>query len=291
MTLQKKPLGAFGIDISGVDVGADLAGTAGDNLFGEIKQAWLEAGGLMVIRAQDLSQEQHIDFSHRFGPLFHDPDQPPLQDTVSRYLHPVHPQIYRVSNKVDAKGEAQGRARAGTYWHSDVSFRDRPAAASLLYAIEIPSYGGDTIFTNMAAAYEALSDGMKAMLDGVNAVHDFAVAAATQYAKPIVIEKDFEGANRCVHPVVRTHAETGRKSLYVNPGFTAHLDGFTPEESRPILDFLYRHATQPEFQYRHAWRPHDLLVWDNRALMHYAVSDYAEDRYMERTTVIGERPA
>ena len=290
MTLQKNPLGPLGIEITGIDIGADLNGAAGDNLFGEIRQAWLEAGGFMVLRDQKISQEQHIDFSRRFGPLFHDEGQPPLQDTVSRYLHPKHPQLYRVSNKVDASGEAQGRARAGTYWHSDVSFRDRPAAASLLYGIEVPGIGGDTIFADMSAAYEALSDGMKAMLAPLKAVHDFAVAAATQYAKPVVIETDFDGANRAVHPVVRNHAETGRKSLYVNPGFTSHLDGFTAEESRAILEPLYRHATKPEFTYRHSWRPNDLVVWDNRSLMHYAVSDYTADRYLERTTVIGERP-
>ena len=150
MTLQKNPLGPLGIEITGIDIGADLNGAAGDNLFGEIRQAWLEAGGFMVLRDQKISQEQHIDFSRRFGPLFHDEGQPPLQDTVSRYLHPKHPQLYRVSNKVDASGEAQGRARAGTYWHSDVSFRDRPAQASILYAIQIPPYGGDTIFADMA---------------------------------------------------------------------------------------------------------------------------------------------
>ncbi|MAN80337.1 MAG: taurine dioxygenase [Rhodospirillaceae bacterium] len=290
MTIQKKPLGTLGVEITGVDVGRDLSGGNGDNLFGEIRQAWQEAGGLMVIRDQSIDQQQHIDFSRRFGPLFHDEGQPPLQDTVSRYLHPDYPQIYRVSNKVDDKGQPTGRKGAGTYWHSDVSFRDRPAMASVLYAIQIPPYGGDTIFADMAAAYDALSDGMKAMLAGLNAVHDFAVAAATQYAKPVVIDKDFDGANQCLHPIVRTHADTGRKSLYVNPGFTSHIEGFTVEESRPILDHLYRHATQPEFLYRHAWQPHDLLVWDNRTLMHYAVSDYSADRYMERTTVIGERP-
>ena len=290
MTLQKKPLGTLGVEITGIDVGTDLAGDAGDNLFGEIRQAWLEAGGLMVVRRQSIDQEQHMAFSRRFGPLFHDEGQPPLQDTVSRYLHPDYPQIYRVSNKVDEKGEAKGRARAGTYWHSDVSFRDRPAQASVLYAIEIPSHGGDTIFADMTAAYEALSDGMKDMLADLNAVHDFAVAAATQYAKPIVIDKDFDGANQCSHPIVRTHVETGRKSLYINPGFTSHIEEFSAEESRPILEYLYAHATKPEFQYRHSWQPNDLLVWDNRSLMHYAVSDYSEDRYMERCTVIGERP-
>ena len=290
MTIEMNSLGTLGIEITGLDIGRDLAGDAGDNLFGDIHAAWLEAGGFMVIRDQDMTQEQHMGFSRRFGPLFHDDGQPPLQDTVSRYLHPDHPQIYRVSNKVDENGEPTGRKGAGTYWHSDVSFRDHPAHASVLYGIQVPPRGGDTVFANMTAAYEALSDGMKGMIDGLHAVHDFAVAAATQYAKPVVIDNDFDGANRCVHPVVRTHADTGKKSLYINPGFTSHLDGFTPAESKPILDPLYTHATKQDFLYRHNWRPHDVVVWDNRCLMHYAVMDYTADRYMERCTVIGEKP-
>ncbi len=299
MSFRKTPLTShLGVEITGIDLAADL-GTdpdstadegAGGNLFGDLKQAWLDAGGMMVIRDQTLTRNQHMAFSRRFGPLFHDPGQPPLQDTVSRYLHPDHPQIYRVSNKVDEQGEPLGRARAGTYWHSDVSFRDRPAGASVLYGIEVPDHGGDTIFANMTAAYAALSDGFKAILDGLEAVHDFAVAAATQYAQPLVIEGDFDGANRSVHPVVRTHGETGRKSLYVNPGFTSHLKDFSAEESKAILQPLYDFATRPEFLYRHRWRSGDVVVWDNRCLMHYAIKDYTADRYMERCTAIGERP-
>lgn len=284
MTVSTTPLtGTLGIEVTGIDLANDL----NDNLFGELRQAWLDAGGVLVVRDQHLTREQHIAVSRHFGPLFGDEVQ--LQDTVSRYLHPDHPQIYRVSNKV-RDGEPQGRARAGTYWHSDVSFREQPAQASILYGIEIPAVGGDTVFANMTAAYEALSDGMKEMLSSLYAVHDFAVAAATQYARPIIVEDDLEGANRAVHPVVRTHAETGRKSLFVNPGFTSHLKEFTVEESRTILEPLYRHATRPEFLYPHRWRRNDLVIWDNRTIMHYAVADYTEDRYLERTTVIGERP-
>ncbi len=270
--------------------GLDLARPLGDNVFGAVRQAWLDAGGLLVIRGQKLTTGQHIAFSRRFGPLFGAPGQPPLQDTVSRYLHPEHPEIYRVSNKIEG-GVAMGRARAGTYWHSDVSFRDRPASASILNAIEIPAVGGDTLFADMAQAYAALSETMKATLAPLSAVHDFAIAAASQYAKPIVVENDLKGGNRSVHPVVRTHAETGRKSLYVNPGFTSHLEGFAAAESKAILDYLYVHATRPEFVYRHRWQPGDVMIWDNRSLMHYAVADYGDEpRYMERTTVIGERP-
>ena len=270
--------------------GLDLTQPLGANLVSDIRQAWLEAGGLLVIRDQRLTPEQHIQFSRNFGPLFGAPGEAPLQETVSRYLHPDHPEIYRVSNKVEA-GEPLGRARAGTYWHSDVSFRERPAAASIIHAIEIPQTGGDTLFANMAAAFDALSETMKDLLGPVRAVHDFAQTAATQFAQPIVVGKDLEGGNRAVHPVVRTHPETGGKSLFVNPGMTTHLENFHPGESKALLGLLFEHATRPEFCYRHRWRRDDVVMWDNRSLMHYAVADYGDQpRYMERTTGIGEVP-
>ena len=245
----------------------------------------------MVIRDQTLSTEQHIEFSSRFRPLFGAPGETPLQDTVSRYLHPDHPEIYRVSNRTE-NGEPMGRAGAGTYWHSDVSFKQRPASASIMHAIEIPDIGGDTLFCNMTAAYEALSGAMKEMLAPLHAHHDFAQTAATQFAKPVVIEEDLKGDNRAVHPVVRTHGDTGRKSLYVNPGMTTGLDNFDDEESAVLLGFLFDHATQPEFTFRHHYRQGDVVMWDNRSLMHYAINDYGDQpRYMERTTSIGEKPA
>lgn len=289
MSFNVKPLSThLGAEVSGID----LAEKPGDNTITALRNAWLEHGGLMVVRDQaHLSAEDHIDFAGAFGPLFGAPDEPPLQDTVSRYIHPNYPEIYRVSNKLDEKGEPLGRKGAGTYWHSDVSFRETPAAASILRAIEIPSVGGDTIFANMTKAFADLSDAMKALLRPLRAVHDFEVAAWQQYAKPIVVEDDLKGGNRASHPIVRTHADTGAESLYVNPGFTSHIDGFDRDESDWILKPLYAHATRPEYLYRHSWQKGDLLIWDNRSLMHYAVADYGDTpRYMERTTCIGERP-
>lgn len=272
-------------------LGLDLAPGLSDDVAADVRRAWLDAGGLLVIRDQKLTTEQHIAFSRHFGPLFGAPGEEPLQRTVSRYIHPDHPEIYRVSNKTDG-GAPLGRARAGTYWHSDVSFRERPAAASILHAIEIPATGGDTLYANMAAAFDALSEPMKAMLEPLRAVHDFAQTAATQFAKPVVVAEDLEGGNRSTHPVVRTHPETGKKCLYVNPGMTTHLEGFDAAESRAILEFLFAHSTRPEFVYRHRWQKGDVVIWDNRSLMHYAVADYGDaPRYMERTTIIGDRPA
>ncbi len=270
--------------------GLDLTQRLGDNVIGDIRQSWLDAGGLLVIRGQTPSTEQHIEFSSRFGPLFGTPGETPLQDTVSRYLHPDHPEIYRVSNQTE-NGEPIGRAGAGTYWHSDVSFKPRPAAASILHAIEVPASGGDTLFCNLAAAYDGLSDTMKEMLAPLRAHHDFAQTATTQFARPIVVEADLKGDNRAVHPVVRTHAETGRKSLFVNPGMTTGLENFNADESAALLGLLFRHATRPEFCTRHRYTQGDVVMWDNRSLMHYAVDDYGDQpRYMERTTGIGEVP-
>jgi len=279
------PLGPS--EIIGLDVGNALDQDSVD----EIRSLWNASGGILVFRDQDLSPEQHIAFSRYFGPLFGGPEGVPLQDTVSRYIHPDYPEIYRVSNRVDDDGKPLGRARAGTYWHSDVSFREQPASASVLYAKQIPDVGGDTLFANTQAAYEDLSQTLKETLAPLHAVHDFAVAAATQYAKPIVIDDDFDGTNQAIHPVVRTHPDTGDKSLFVNPGFTSHLQNFSADESASILGYLYEHITKPEYIYRHCWQENDLLMWDNRINSHYAIANYGDTpRYLERTTVIGERP-
>ena len=287
MSFTVNPLSpVLGAEITGLDIAQPM----GENLAKDIRQSWLDAGGLLVIRDQTLTTEQHIQFSRHFGPLFGAPGETPLQETVSRYLHPDHPEIYRVSNQVE-NGKPKGRAGAGTYWHSDVSFKQRPALASIMHAIEIPDIGGDTLFCNMTAAYEALSGAMKEMLAPLHAHHDFAQTAATQFAKPVVIEEDLKGDNRAVHPIVRTHGDTGRKSLYVNPGMTTGLDNFDDEESAVLLGFLFDHTTQPEFTFRHHYRQGDVVMWDNRSLMHYAINDYGDQpRYMERTTSIGEKP-
>lgn len=274
---------ALGAEMTGLDVSQ----VPSDNLFGEIRYALNESGGVLVLRDQSLTPQQHVDFSRRFGPLFGEAEH--LQDTVKPYLHPDFPQIYRVSNKV-VDGKPQGRKRAGTYWHSDVSFRRRPAMVSILYGIDVPPLGGDTVFTNMAMAYEALSDAMKAMIEPLWAVHSFDGAGNAAWSHEKIESHDLDGANTTEHPLVRVHPDTGEKSLFINPGTTSRLVGFSEEESETLLSFLCDHAIQPEFQYRHCWRQHDLVIWDNRCTLHYAIADYTADRYMHRTTVIGEEP-
>lgn len=277
---------AAGAELRGADVSKDL----GDNTFKTIRAAWIESDGVLVLRDQRLTPDEHVAFSRRFGPLFGEAEQ--LQDTVTPYLLPGQPAIYRVSNKVK-DGKPQGRSRAGTYWHSDVSFRERPAMASLLYALELPPYGGDTLFANLYLAYEALSEGFKHKLEGLRAVHDFAVQAPASYDAAEVVQDDLvHGTNRAIHPLVITHPESGRKALFVNPGFTSHIQGFARDESDALLGFLYQHCVKPEFIYRHQWEHNDLLIWDNRCVMHYAIADYQAigERYLHRTTVIAERP-
>ena len=277
--------------ILGAEVyGIDLSNSIADETFASLYEAWLDNDGLLVFKNQCLTPDQQVAFSRRFGPLFGEADQ--FQETVLKYLLPGQPAIFRVSNKLK-DGEPQGRPKAGNYWHSDVSFRAKPAQASLLYAIELPASGGDTLFVNMYAAYSELSSGMKDMIGNLRAIHDFAVAAANSgtYTADQLLQSDFDGQNRYIHPVVITHPETKRQALYVNPGFTAAIDGFASAESESLLNMLYNHALRHEFIYRHRWKAGDLTVWDNRSLMHYAVVDYEDSRYLHRTTVIADTPS
>ncbi len=274
---------ACGTEVSGLD----LTQPVGENLFRELHDAWLSSDGVLVLRDQDITPEQHIDFSRKFGNLsVGNPDS-----MLGQYYLPGHPEIYRVSNK-KIDGLPIGREDAGTYWHSDGSWQKEPSKASLLHALEIPPAGGDTMFADMYRAYEALSDRMKSFLDGLHAVHDRAAAAATSYSKEFGTHQAELADSKALHPIVRTHPDSGRKALFVNRGFTSHIADLTPAESDAVLQFLFAHTTAPDMVYRHQWRLHDVVVWDNRCTMHFAVADYKKlgDRYMHRTTVRGDRP-
>jgi len=284
--MKFKPLSsALGIEVTEVDVT-----TLSEEEFTELRARWVKADGLAVVRDQRLTPQTQTEFSRRFGPLFGEADH--FQDSVKPFLHTEFPTIYRVSNKKNDDGEALGRSRAGSYWHSDVSFRKHPAMASLLYGIEIPPIGGDTLFASQVAAYEALSPAMQALISPLDAVHDFRVAAqhSGTYATTDLVSGDFDGQNSYVHPVVITHPESQKKALFVNPGFTSHLLDFDATESTGLLNILYEHGKRPEFIYRHSWRTNDLVIWDNRSNMHLAIQDYTADRYMHRSTVIAEQP-
>jgi taurine dioxygenase len=262
-------------------VGLDLCAPLSDAVFLELERAWQDANGVLVFRDQDLAPDAQISFSRRLGEL--------EEHVAARYLLPGHPEIYRVSTKRDADGSAMGNPESGRYWHSDLSYLDPPAKASLLYALEVPPIGGDTMFTNMAAAYDALSEPVQTMLDGLLAIHDYAYVRRL-FSPGFGRSADASKVPPVRHPVVRPHADTGRKTLYVNPGFTTHIEGLSRHESEAILTLLFDHATRPEFIYRHSWSVGDAVLWDNRSTMHHAVHDFYATggvRHMHRTTVMG----
>lgn len=192
--------------------------------------------------------------------------------------------------------EAHERKNFGEGWHSDTTYSQTPPRATLLYAVDVPSHGGDTLFANSAAAYEALSEPMQQMLAPLRAVNSSAKrrgggrAAGNQYAS--VKLKSRDEVLEAIHPVARTHPVTGRRALYVNALHTAHFEHFTTDESAPLLAFLYNHIVRPEFTCRYRWRTGTLAVWDNRVTQHFALNDYhGKRRAMWRLTIEGETPA
>ncbi len=254
---------SLGAEVRGVDV-SDVDGA----LFEAIHRAFLEHH-VLLFRDQKLTPEEHIAFGARWGSLHVHPIVPHL---------PGYPPILVIPNL--------GKKRAITEnWHSDVTFEARPPMGSLLYAREVPEPGGDTMFANQHLAYERLSPGLQKLLGGLRAVH-----GARRLARASGEEPDWKHQVQ-LHPVVRTHPETGRKALFVNGSFTLGFEDMTEEESRPLLDFLYARASAPDVSFRHSWRRGDLLMWDNRSVQHYAVHDYGEaTRTMHRVTVDGDEP-
>lgn len=272
---------ALGVTVSGIDLSQDFS----DAEIAALRDAF-NTHGLLLFRGQDVSPEDHVRFSRRFGELEHHVLNDALLDGL--------PEIYILSN-LKKNGKRVGRAGAGHYWHSDLSYMEAPSLGSLLRAIEVPEVGGDTMFANLAVAYDALSAPMKSFLAGLEAEHHFAKVQSRVMSlglnKPLTPEQ-LAQTPPVVHPLVRAHPETGRKSLFLSPGFTTGIVGMTPEESAALLDFLAGHAAEPRFVYRHQWQPNDVVFWDNRTLMHYAIDDYdyeRDRRHMHRTTIRGEK--
>jgi taurine dioxygenase len=260
-------------------LGVDLAGPLGKPELAEIRRA-LGEYGVVFFRDQELTPEQHIAFARCFGEI-----------DVNRFFAtvPGYPMIAEV------RKEPEQQRNIGNGWHTDHSYDEAPALGSMLYAREVPKTGGDTLFASMYAAYDALSDGLKSTVERLKALHSsrhvFGPAATARRG-------DLEGRIRnaelatqdAVHPVVIRHPETGRHALYVNPGFTVRFEGWTEEESRPLLDYLYRHAVRPEFTCRFQWREGSLAFWDNRSTWHFAVNDYhGERRLLHRITIEGQK--
>jgi taurine dioxygenase len=265
---------ALGAEICGVDISQTLD----DKTVAEIRAALLEYL-VVFFRDQSLTPETLLDFARRFGKLARYPFVKGMD---------AYPDVVEVVKRDDEKHNFGG------IWHSDTTYLETPPMGSVLYAVEIPPLGGDTLFANMYRAYEALSDGMKGLIDGlqgVNSAHkpDAAVGRVQRVSERPTGED--EVTTMAVHPVVRTHPETGRKALYVNRGHTVKFDGFTEAESRPILEYLYAQQTRPEFTCRFRWTPGAVAFWDNRAAQHNAINDYhGYRRIMQRVTLAGERP-
>lgn len=263
---QTPGIGAF---ISGLDLSEPLSKGTVAGL-----RAALVQWKVIFFRDQPLSEDQHIRFARQFGELEVHPLTP---------LDQPRPEILRIVHDRDHRGSENA-------WHSDVTWRPQPSLGSVLRAVEIPKLGGDTLWADMEAAYAELPDELKEKLAGLKAEHNFLRAFGHRIPKeqhPAILEKHPPQH----HPVVRTHPESGRKSLYVNIAFTDHIVGMDREESDKLLGFLQDRANRPEYQVRLKWQPGTIAFWDNRASQHYAVSDYwPQRRVMERVTVAGERP-
>ena len=272
----------------GAEIACDLALDINEATFREIEAAFHD-NIVVVFRRQNLSNEQQIEFSRRFGELeIH---------IIKKYLLPGYPEILLISNIRDERGEHIGLADAGFTWHSDTSYRRRPSRCSLLYAKEVPQRGGqplgDTIFANAIAAYEALTESMKKRLAGLKAIHRYSARRrVADSPRPKLTQAQLDETPDIAHPIVRTHPYTGRKSLYVTAGECVGIEGMPEDEAVDLIAELDTHCTRPEFLYRHKWQVGDLLMWDNTSSMHLAICNYAlpERRLMHRTTVIGTVP-
>ncbi|MBM3358132.1 MAG: TauD/TfdA family dioxygenase [Betaproteobacteria bacterium] len=268
---------ALGAEVCGLDVSKPMS-EAG---FGEIYQAFLRYN-ILLFRDQNITREQHIEFSRRFGEL-------DRHDALPRDRHPRHPEILMVTNEPKPDGAPSDTKYTGRQWHSDMSFTLVPSLGSLLRCLSVPEVGGDTMFANMYLAYETLSDGMKRLIAGLHGIHLSGTRKIANTETGVPRAEEQRRINPPVaQPVVRVHPETGRKALYIGEK-VKRFEGMTEEESKPLIDYLVAHATRPEFVYRHRWRKDDVMVWDNRCTMHLALGDFDETqlRHMERTTVLG----
>jgi alpha-ketoglutarate-dependent 2,4-dichlorophenoxyacetate dioxygenase len=282
MTITRRhPL--IGAEIRGVDLGR-----VDDEAFRRIYDAWLEHL-LLVFPEQDITDEEQIAFARRFGELEIHPSR---EHRSSR-----HPQIYRVSN-VDERGNIMPQESKGWrymsltwLWHTDSSFRAVPSMGSILHGIEVPPEGGDTLFANMYAVYEMLTDGMKERIRGLRVLHSHD-RVLSHDRKLKGSSEDYARMAPVHHPLVRRHPVTGRLSLFLSPHTMDGIEGLTEDEGHRLLDELTAFATQDRFVYRHQWRKDDVIFWDNRCTMH-AVMPYDaahRRRVMHRTTIVGDGP-
>ena len=259
----------IGAEVTGVDLGDALDDAAID----QIRAALLEWKVLFFRDQHRLDRARHVDFGRRFGELEIHPITPAGQEQPEVFVIP-----------------AGGKFRAPDTWHSDVSWRPEPSLGSILRAVELPPLGGDTLWADMGKAYDLLDDDTKACIDGLEATHDY--ASAFGRGQPPEVQEEMRAQHPTVaHPVVRTHPETGRKTLYVNVSFTRSIVGMDDSDGRKLLRRLYRQATIVDVQCRFRWQPGSVAFWDNRATQHIVSNDFLPaKRTMERVTVAGDKP-
>jgi taurine dioxygenase len=273
--LDIRPIaGALGAEIHGADLSQPLdSGTTTG-----IRNALL-SHLVVFFRGQTLSPAQLVAFGGRFGVLTQYPFVKGLPD---------HQEVIEVT-KLEHE-----RVNFGGIWHSDTTYLEQPPMGSMLFALEVPPAGGDTLFANMFMAYETLSDGMKHMLAGLKVVNSSTKADVSRTREDRIADNPGQATRRtfeATHPVVRTHPESGRKALYVNTAHSLRFEGMTEEESAPLLNFLFRHQVKPEFTCRFRWETGSLAFWDNRATQHNPINDYhGYRRRMHRVTIAGDTP-
>jgi taurine dioxygenase len=276
--IEVRPLGyAAGAEVLGLDLRKPLSSTEVD----QVNAAWHQHL-VLVFPGQDLTPPQLIEFTGKLGDI-------ERNENVPYYRHPEYPEVLLVTNK-QVNGKPSQTRNTGRNWHADLSYTDRPAKGSVLMCKEKPDVGGDTMFANMYMAYETLSPIMQKFVDGLEAVHDITLIKGFNRRDPAQVA-DLKAKNPpIVHPLVRVHPDTGRKSLFVSER-VRNFVGMTEEESQPILDFLNMHATSPEFVYRHRWNPNDVVMWDNRCTLHIALKDFdqSQPRHMMRCSMLGEK--
>jgi len=269
-------------DHTGVEVrGIDLTAPIDDEARSRLNRAFVDRG-VLVIRGQTLSPRQVLEAVRLFGDVF------PQHNT--RFALPDCPEIHFISNQ--DKFPDGRRYIPGEGWHTDHSNDVRPPKATVLHAVSLPTTGGDTQFANMAAAYDSLSEAVRQRLQGLSAVHVYQSSHSTRQLMALPSAAKERVPNAVLHPIIRTHPESGRRSIYINPIRVEGILGLDHKEALPLLDELLVHATAARFQYRHRWEPGDFVMWDNRCLLHKANGDYDMDqmRYLYRVMLKGDVP-
>jgi len=285
MTTASLSVQSFDAPLGAEVLGLDLTRAVPDADFKRVHQAHLDHH-VLVFRDQRITPQQQVDFSRRFGPL--------QIHVLRQFQLAEHPEVLIVSNIME-NGQPTGLGDAGYYWHSDLSYKPQPSLGSMLHAQELPAEGGDTLFADQHLAYDALEPALRHAVDTLQAEHSYLAKyedlRQRNPFRPKLSEAQIAEVAPVVHPVVRTHPETGRKALFVSEHFTTRIVGVPEHESRELLAELFAHSTKPEFVYRHRWQPHDMVFWDNRSVMHLAAGCPPDQRRrLNRTTIEGDTP-